>query len=72
MPESDRGLAVAQLVINFTMAAISVGIAVIFTLHLQTLIKHTSSLFFLFGHAQQLVWRALAGTLCGISFLHRG
>ena len=46
MPESDRGLAVAQLVINFTIAAICVGIAVIFTLHLQTLIKHTSSLFF--------------------------
>ena len=46
MPESDRGLAVAQLVINFTIAAICVGIAVIFTLHLQTFIKHTSSLFF--------------------------
>ena len=46
MPESDRGLAVTQLVINFTIAAMGLGIAVIFTLHLQTLIKHTSSLFF--------------------------
>jgi C4-dicarboxylate-specific signal transduction histidine kinase len=46
MRESDRGLAVAKLVINYTIAAISVGIAVIFTLHLQTFIKHTSSLFF--------------------------
>jgi K+-sensing histidine kinase KdpD len=46
MTESDRGLAVTQLIINFTIAAICVGIAVIFTLHLQTLIKHTSSLFF--------------------------
>jgi C4-dicarboxylate-specific signal transduction histidine kinase len=46
MPESDRGLSVGQLVINFTIAAISVGIAVIFTLQLQAFIKHTSSLFF--------------------------
>jgi C4-dicarboxylate-specific signal transduction histidine kinase len=46
MSESDRGPAVAQSVTNFIIAAISVGIAVIFTLHLQTFIKHTSSLFF--------------------------
>jgi C4-dicarboxylate-specific signal transduction histidine kinase len=46
MPESDRGPAVAQMFLNFTIAAMSVGIAVIFTLHLQTFIKHTSSLFF--------------------------
>jgi C4-dicarboxylate-specific signal transduction histidine kinase len=46
MPESNRGIAVTQLFINYTIAAICVGIAVVFTMHLQTFIKHTSSLFF--------------------------
>jgi C4-dicarboxylate-specific signal transduction histidine kinase len=46
MLESYRGPAVVQLVLNFVIAAISVSIAVIFTLHLQAFIKHTSTLFF--------------------------